>query len=368
MSSGPPISAGAAPTSAPPSRAVNSGDIPPEAAINGPDWYAPLTGSSVDITGLARARFATGGQFHWKLMWGAGQVPSSWTTVREGDSSGTVTDFGSIDLEAVRQALATYVVPPDPGGPTFAAGEPNPFQHEFTVQLEVNGQAVPLTGIDRRVFDTFTDPTLLPGYPKRLGTGGESPTRYADLNGDNVQELIVPTEDGLVHAYTPGGSELKGWPVSTETEQAALGHSGSPGAGRAGPAARATARSADRRSCQRRQRGRGRRRGHPRVRVARQRQARERISRVVNPAFCGPALETATSHPKCGFLAAPAIAHLEGFAKKPDIVEPSLDGHLYAWRANGTPVPGYPVALRRSGASRRRNADGRGVDQRPGDR
>ena len=41
----------------------------------------------------------------------------------------------------------------------------------------------------------------------------------------------------------------------------------------------------------------------------------------------------------------PAIAHLEGFAKKPDIVEPSLDGHLYAWRANGKPVPGYPIAL-----------------------
>jgi hypothetical protein len=64
-----------------------------------------------------------------------------------------------------------------------------------------------------------------------------------------------------------------------------------------------------------------------------------------NPAFCGPALENDSSHPKCGFLAAPALAHLEGFARKPDIVEPSLDGHLYAWRANGTPVPGYPIAL-----------------------
>jgi hypothetical protein len=325
--------------------AVNSGDVPPEAAINGPDWYAPLTGSSVDVTGLARARFATGGQFHWKLMWGAGQVPSSWTTVREGDSSGTVTDFGSIDLEAVRQALATYVVPPDPGGPTFAAGEPNPFQHEFTVQLEVNGQAVPLTGIDRRVFDTFTDPTLLPGYPKRLGTGGESPTRYADLKGDNSQELIVPSEDGLVHACTTGGSELKGWPVSTETEQAALGHSGSPalaalGLPREPPRGPLIADLAND--------------GSADVVVAAGTHvyAWHGNGKPVNgfpvssnPAFCGPAQETATSHPKCGFLAAPAIAHLEGFAKKPDIVEPSLDGHLYAWRANGTPVPGYPVAL-----------------------
>ncbi len=61
--------------------AVVSGDIPPEAAIDSPDWYAPLTGSSAQISGLARARFASGGNLHWKLMWGAGQAPSTWTTV-----------------------------------------------------------------------------------------------------------------------------------------------------------------------------------------------------------------------------------------------------------------------------------------------
>ncbi len=325
--------------------AVASGDIPPEAAIDSPSWYAPLTGSSVSITGLARARFATGGQFHWKLMWGAGQAPASWTTVGEGDSSTTVTNFGSIDLEAVRPALATYVVPPDSGGPTFAPGEPNPFQHEFTVQLEVNGQGIALTGIDRRVFDTFTDPTLLPGYPKAMGSGGEAATRYADLNGDNVQELIVPAEDGTIHAYEPNGSELRGWPVHTLTEQAALGHSGSPGLNALGlppepPRAPVIADLADN--------------GHPDVVTAAGTHvyAWHANGKLVpgfpvssNQAFCGPALETDSSHPKCGFAATPALAHLEGFNKKPDIVEPSLDGHLYAWRANGTPVPGYPVAL-----------------------
>ncbi|HEV7584229.1 MAG TPA: S8 family serine peptidase [Solirubrobacteraceae bacterium] len=325
--------------------AVLSGNIPPEAAIDSPDWYTPLTGSSVQITGLARARFASGGQLHWKLMWGAGQAPSSWTTVREGDSSSAVTDFGSIDLEAVRKALATYVVPPDAAGPTFAAGEPNPFQHEFTVQLEVNGQGIPLTGIDRRVFDTFTDPTLLPGYPKRLGTGGESPTRFADLNGDNVQELIVPSEDGLVHAYEPNGTELRGWPVRTETEQAALGHTGSPGL-----AAIGLPREPPRGPLIADLSGDGS--GEVIVAAGTHVYAWHANGKAVsgfplssNPAFCGPALESDRSHPKCGFLSAPAIAHLEGFTKKPDIVEPSLDGHLYAWRANGTPVPGYPVAL-----------------------
>ena len=278
-------------------------------------------------------------------MWGAGQAPSSWTTLREGDSSGTVTDFGSLDLEKVREALATYVVPPDAGGPTFAAAEPNPFQHEFTVQLEVSGQGIPLTGIDRRVFDTFTDPTLVSGFPKRMGTGGESPTRYADLNGDNVQELVVPTEDGLIHAFEPNGTELRGWPVHTETEQAALGHTGSPALSALGLP-----------------------REPPRGPLIADLVGNGSTDVIVaagihiyawhgngkpvkgfpvssNAAFCGPTHENDNSHPKCGFLAAPALAHLEGAAKKPDIVEPSLDGHLYAWRANGKPVPGYPVAL-----------------------
>ncbi|MCW3069626.1 MAG: hypothetical protein JWL67_2251 [Solirubrobacterales bacterium] len=325
--------------------AVQSGNIPPEAAINGPDWYAPLTGASVKITGLARARFASGGQFHWKLMWGAGEAPSSWTALREGDSSGSVTDFGSVDLNAVRTALASYVVPPDAGGPTFAAGQTNPFQKEFTVQLEVNGHGIALTGIDRRVFETFTDPTLLPGYPKRLGSGGESPTRYADLKGDNVQELVVPAEDGTISAYKPDGSQLRGWPLRTQTEQAGLGHSGSPALAAIGLP-----------------------REPPRGPLIADLAGNGQADVIVaggthlyawhgngtpvagfpvssNPAFCGPALEGDRSHPKCGFLAAPSLAHLEGFGKRPDIVEPSLDGHLYAWRANGTPVPGYPVAL-----------------------
>ena len=54
-------------------------------------------------TGLARARFATGGQFHWKLEWGAGAGADRVDArSREGDSTGAVTDFGSIDLNAVR--------------------------------------------------------------------------------------------------------------------------------------------------------------------------------------------------------------------------------------------------------------------------
>src|SRR5207302_11416825 len=100
---------------------------------------------------------------------------------KQGDSTGTVTNFASISLAAVRAALARYTVAPDPAGPTFAPGARNPFQDELTVQLEVTGDGVPMTGIDRRVFTSIDDPTLVHGFPKAMSAGGEAPIRYASL-------------------------------------------------------------------------------------------------------------------------------------------------------------------------------------------
>jgi hypothetical protein len=335
---------------------AQSGRIPPEAAIDSPDWFAPLTGATLNVTGLARARFATDANksFQWKLMWAPGIQPAagSWQVAGTGSSptGATVTSFASIDLNAVRTALASMVVPPDTGGPTFAGA--NPYQQQFTVQLEVTGTGIKTTGIDRRVFTAFTDPSLRAGYPKRMGTGGEAPVRYADLNGDNVQELIVPTEDGVVHAYEPDGSELAGWPVHTGEQAAAIGHETSPALGAIGapnePPRAPVVADLDGT-------------GHPDVITV----AGTHVyawhgngtpvagfPASEDLANCGPAFEhqsgdvTQQQRAKCGFLASPAVAHLEGYDQPLDIVAPSLDGHLYAFERDGTTVPGYPVLLR----------------------
>ena len=58
-------------------------------------------------------------------------------------------------------------------------------------------------------------------------------------------------------------------------------------------------------------------------------------------------------HPKCGFLATPAVARLEGPDEPLDIVVPGLDGRLRAYRPDGTPVPGFPVRLHRPRRARR---------------
>ncbi|MFA5788044.1 MAG: S8 family serine peptidase, partial [Actinomycetota bacterium] len=331
------------------SAALNAATIPPEAAIYAPDWYAPLTGASVHVTGLARARFASGGQFHYRVEWGAGQAPTSWTKVKEGDASGSLTDLGTIDLASVRSVLASFTPPTDLGGPVYSPTSPHPLGSEFTVRLTVTaaGQGR-VVGIDRRVFSIVDDSTLLPGYPKKMGTGGEAPIRFADLEGDGVQELIVPTEDGTVHAYRPDGSELPGWPVHTRLMWQLSGHEKAPGfkdlldtappreplrapaiADLEGDGTLELVTAAGTHVYVWEPNGKLRP-GFP-------------VSSSF--AFCGPSLQSQPlRHPKCGFLASPSLARLEGGTTL-DIVQPALDGHLYAWRPDGTPVPGYPIAL-----------------------
>jgi hypothetical protein len=335
------------------SAASAASKIPFQAAISSPDWYAPLTGSSLDVRGIADAPRA-GHQFHYKLEWGAGQAPTTWHTVRDLDHTGAVTSLGAIDLNAVRTELASLTVPPDPAGPVFSPSSPNPFQHEFTVRLTVTepGNAGRVPGVDRRVFNALDPATegLRSGFPKRLGTGGEAPIRYADLNGDNVQELVVPTEDGLVHAYEPGGGELSGWPVKTQLQLSANGHTGAPGiagliAGGTPPLEPPRAPAiADLDGD-----------GKPEVidtagthLYVWEPDGSQRTGFPISSdlTLCGPAFERQDDkHLKCGFLASPAVGDLDGDGKRTDIVVAALDGHVYAFKPDGSRVAPFPVQL-----------------------
>ena len=323
--------------------------IPPEASIGDPDWYEPLAGATARIRGLARARFAD--EFRWTLEWGPGVQPAQdeWTAVRSGSSSGEVTDFGELDLAQVRAALADYTPPPDPGSPTFKPGAPHPYTGQFTVRLTVTaGDGRVTRGVDRKVL-TAIDPAeqrLRDGFPKQMGTGGEAALRYADLDGDNGEELLVPLEDGTLHAYRPDGSELPGWPVETRTMAQAAAHAGTPGL-RALPPAREPLRgpvvgdlTGD---------------GSPEVVTTAGRHvyawhadgtALDGFPVRVDLANCrGEDQRQEDRHRKCGFLAGPALARIEGPDEGLRIVVPALDGHLYALRADGSAVPNYPVAL-----------------------
>ena len=344
--------------------AAADGRIPPEASIASPDWYAPVTGNSVAITGRARARGGDidvyDGDFTWTLEYGLGLAPTTWEEVNSGVSTGTqVTDFGSLPLADIRGELAAREQLPtghpdrdDSGGPTLNTTDPklDPFRGQFTVRLVVTSEdGTVLPGMDRQVLTALPEgQELRPGFPKRLGTGGEGPLRYADINGDNAQELIVPAQDGVMHAYRPDGSELPGWPVRTQMQFAARAHLESPALQELAPplepprAPTVADLTGD---------------GVPEVITT----AGERIYAWKSngdplpgwPVRPDPGRENCAlseqqkelKHPKCGFIASPAIARLGGPGAPPSVVVPGLDGRLRAYQPDGTPTSGFPVRL-----------------------
>ena len=101
-------------------------------------------------------------------------------------------------------------------GAQDANGRPNTLPDAFTVRVlvtTVNG--LPMSGEDRRQLFLHRDRDLLPRFPIQLHSDGDSSPLLVDLDGDNRNELVVATSDGLVHAFRSDGSELPGWPVHT---------------------------------------------------------------------------------------------------------------------------------------------------------
>lgn len=323
---------------------ARAGKVPPQAAISGPDWYAPITASKLRVTGAASARMSTSG-FTYTLKWGTGLAPTAFTTVFANRSgTGLVTDFGDIDMAAVRAALATQTPTVDTGGPVFDPASKDPYDGQFTVQLEVSAPGAPLVAVDRRVFTSVADPTLRPGFPQRLGTGGEAPPRYADIDGDGVQELIVPGEDGIVRALRPDGTQLPGWPVTTMIQDSALGHD----AAYAGlPPVRESPHGVVVADLD----------GDGSQEVATTAgthlyvwepdgQLRTGFPVSVDKTLCRPGEQSQPlRHRKCGFIGSPAAARLDGRTGPLSLVAAALDGHIYAWHVDGTLVPRFPVDL-----------------------
>ena len=70
-------------------------DVPPEAAINSPDWYSPVTGDEHPDQGTGQGPVRRQRRhFQWKLEWGAGQAPTpAGPRFATGTSTAPVTRF-----------------------------------------------------------------------------------------------------------------------------------------------------------------------------------------------------------------------------------------------------------------------------------
>ncbi|MDQ1703065.1 MAG: hypothetical protein QOF57_2317, partial [Frankiaceae bacterium] len=217
--------------------AVAAGRIPPEVEITGPDWFSQVdpNQATFDVQGTVDFR---GGEFSCVVYVAPGSYPNNASTEdlppgdfkpvsssacdgnkRTGKVDGTLATVDVADLKKRFPAAAGSFDGTEPGGDVQRYnGRPNIDTYGFTIKVvaKATGGGVALTGEDRRNLYLHRDKDLLSGWPKSLGSDGASSPAFADLNGDGRNELIIGSSDGLVHAYTPSGAELRGWPVHTD--------------------------------------------------------------------------------------------------------------------------------------------------------
>jgi hypothetical protein len=336
---------------------VLSGQVPPTAEIDSPSWYQyvdPARQHALNIGGsLAPPRWRAAGPVQWVLEWALGADPSDsdFQTISQGVTSHPITGtLGTMDLSQIPPSYYDHA-------PTSTLPPDGPEQYTVTLRLRVVGSNG-LKAEDRRSIGVRHDPTLLPGFPKQVGGEVVSEPSYVDLEGRHQLDLVYATTDGEVNALRPDGSQVPGFPVYANFDRQIDPNNPENFPARAYrtvPALRdvrdpvvgmavgdlfgngtldivATTSNAD---------------------VYAWNANGQRLSGFPvssDPQFWTlpvPTPAAPTLHgrlPARGDFAPPVLASLEG-GHQLDILMSAFDGHVYAWRPDGTPVPGWPVNI-----------------------
>jgi Subtilase family len=337
---------------------VLSGRVPPTAEIDSPSWYQyvdPAEQHSLPVAGsLAPSRWRSGGRARWWLEWALGADPSdtSFHTVAHGTTSHALAGrLGTLDLSQIPRSFYAHA----PGSTLPPTG---PDQYTLTLRLRVvdaNG----LKAEDRRAIGVRHDPQLLPGFPKHTGGEVASGPSYVDLEGLHQLDLVYGSANGDLNALRPDGTEVPGFPVYTDFDRQidpnnpenfpaksyettpALRDVRDPLVGIAvgdlfgngtldivGTTSNGDVYAWD---------AHGHRLAGFPVFSARQYWTLP----VPTPAAATPHSRL----PARGALAPPVLARLEG-GRRLDILMSAYDGHVYALRPDGHPVPGWPVEVK----------------------
>src|SRR2546425_1285961 len=195
---------------------VMAGHIPPPADIIAPQWYFyvdPTVTPKLEVDGsFARSRFTSGGSVSYVLEWALGADPadSDFHTVARGTvRTGIAGKLGTVDLSQVPPSFYTHT-------PLITLQPDGAEQYTMTIRLRAN-DANGLKAEDRRSVGLRHDPDLMPGYPKNVDRAdGDAAPTYADLEGKHELDLIVPNGNGEVNAWRPDGTEVPGFPVYTQ--------------------------------------------------------------------------------------------------------------------------------------------------------
>jgi hypothetical protein len=315
--------------------------IPPEADLTGgPAWFDtidPVATPNVALIGSARAVRA-GNDFSWQLEIGCGVQPLSYESLASGAGAGAPLEDAVLAAWSPTATAATCGF--DPSEPID-----DPDAHTVTLRLRVTDFRGNV-GEDRRTLAIHHDPALR--YARRLAGSGESSPALADVNRDGVLDIVRGGGDGSVRAIDGAtGADLPGFPVWTDEigESLSFGYtSGQVPIPHEAVIASVAADDLD---------------GDGRVEIVAAGMRgglyvfddhggrRPGFPVTTDPALSDPANRDPLNDTAPGIVGAPTLVDLDPPGADPalEIAHSSLDGHLYAWRADGSPVSGFPVRL-----------------------
>jgi len=341
-------------------RAVQSGEIPPEADLVGLYWFEvlPVRGT-VDVRGAVGA--VRSASFGYRVEWTTGlQAPPHpgsdvWHNVaaRSGLTAALDGTLATIDLADV----AAAILGGSSGASSRADGTPDEDRFSVRIRVVVTDAEGRQAVAQQQVF-VHDDPDLVEGSPERIagadrrsgsperiaGVGTASPV-FADVAPGGPDELVVATDGGWVHVRDARGVDVQGWPQ--RTEPAAWWPSSSPVAREFGIAA-----------------------PHDRIGVgapvvadldadgsldlvvaddggavtAWRADGSRRFRVVIDPDYSDQEATNDVNRLKRSFLASPAAGDLDGDGRL-EIVAAAMDRHVYAWHDDGRPVVGFPVLV-----------------------
>jgi len=276
-----------------PVEAVAAGQIPPEADIASPHWFKLINaaeGTELVVDGVVAADRSS--SYTWELQIAGSWDPADTEFTAVASGSGTERFSGElaripydqipVDPSAVQEAFT-------PDDTNVTKGD-KVHVHGATLRLVVTdadgGEAVM-----RRLFYLQDDPDLLPGFPRRVGTAVESSPKVVDVDGDGRDDVLYLTSEGELHLTDSELNDRPGWPVT--------------------------------------------------LRLLDEFDPTHPANHLDQPAMASGAVSGIARHAAIG---SPAVGDMDGDGDN-EIVLGSLNGDLYAWHHDGTPLAGFPWML-----------------------